>query len=119
MNARAPKPEVRSASALPDEETNHDAEEDHRQTESFRQRAALEDVLRERLYQKDRWGTPHDTKHSAEDWVTILTVWLGKTASELPSYRLHDDPEGRKAFRKRLVQLTAIGLAALEAIGDP
>lgn len=100
---------------LPDEETNRDVETDRRQLASFRQRASLEEVIKEREYQSSRWGAPHDKQHSEEDWITILTVWLGKTASELPSYRLHNDPEGRKAFRKRLVQLTAIGLAALEA----
>ena len=100
---------------LPDEETNHDAEEDRRVVENARQRSILDAVLQEREYQRGRWGTPHDQQHSENDWVTILTVWLGKAASELPSFRMRDDPGGKKAFRKRLVQLTAIGMAALEA----
>jgi hypothetical protein len=117
MEIHPPKLDPNNLGTLPDEETNHDAEEDRRQLENSRQRISLEAVIREREYQRRRWQHS-DQMHTAVDWVTILTVWLGKAASEIPPYRMHNDPEGRKAFRKRLLQLTAIGLAALEATDE-
>ena len=63
-----------------------------------------------------RAGTSNDHLHSPADWVNILTVWLGKLASEAPPYRSLQDPKAMEAFRKRLTQLTAIGLAAREMV---
>jgi len=95
---------------FPDEEPI----QDRRNGDNQRQRQALEAVLVERKYQRERWHNDH--LHSPADWVNILTVWLGKLASEAPPYRSLQDPKAMEAFRKRLTQLTAIGLAAREMV---
>jgi hypothetical protein len=99
---------------LEDEDLEEEALPDRRDPWNDRQRRALDAVLEERRYQKSRW--PNDHLHTPSDWVSILTVWLGKLASEAPPYRGTDDPKALEAFRKRLTQLTAIGLAAREVL---
>jgi hypothetical protein len=86
--------------------------EERREPESARMRAAINEVIYERNYQVERWGTDHDKKHSPQDWATILTVWIGKAASRTPPYAASDNEE----FRKRLVQIAAICVAAMEAL---
>jgi hypothetical protein len=73
------------------------------------QRRVLDDVLRERDYQRGRWGTDHDTLHSKFEWVSIMVTWLGKAASSA----IGGDSNG---FRKRMVQVSAISLAAIESV---
>lgn len=84
-------------------------EEERREETAAQARQVLEDVLKERDYQRGRWDTEHDVLHSHFEWVSILTTWLGKAASSA----LGGD---RAGLRKRLVQVTAIGLAAIEAL---
>ena len=89
---------------------------------SIKMREVLDEILQERSYQEKRWGIEHDTKHTAQDWLVILTVWLGKAASNVHPYAFLDkqpNPEqDRKGYRKRLVQVAAICLAAIEALED-
>jgi len=84
----------------------------------------LDGVLAEREYQRQRWGGPHDLQHTPGEWATILLIWMGKLASEIPPYKDHTDPASRQAYRKRLRQIAAIAMAAEEAAlkssaGDP
>ena len=67
-------------------------------------------MLKERDYQTKKWSLEYDKEHTLQDWSTILTSYNGKVAATTEIYR--DD---RKAFRKRVTQLAAICLAALEA----
>jgi hypothetical protein len=69
----------------------------------------VDDVLQERGYQRGRWSIDEDVLHSDCEWITILTTWLGKAGS---SARGGD----RSTFRKRLVQIAAISMAAIEAL---
>ena len=75
----------------------------------------LDLVLTERDYQRQRWTDEHDKKHTPTEWFAILTVYMGKLASETSPYK-NDTPQSNIAFLKRLTQLTAIGLAAQEAL---
>ena len=75
----------------------------------------LDLVLSERDYQRQRWGDDHDKGHTLAEWLAILTVYMGKIANEVPPYR-ESSPQATAAFLKRLAQLTAIGLAAQEAV---
>ena len=77
-------------------------------------RAVLDRVLEERDYQRTRWMSDKD--HSPRDWTVIMTVWLGKASSNTYPYHYADDPDAVKAFKKRVTQLAAICLAALEAL---
>ena len=93
--------------------------EDRRELDLVVQRAVLDRILKEREYQRSRWGDDHDLGHSKEDWLIILTTYLGKAASDSHPYRSKDDPESLKAVKKRLIQTAAICMAALEALEKP
>lgn len=69
----------------------------------------VDDVLNERGYQRGRWSVEHDVLHSQCEWVTILSTWVGKAAS----VALGGD---KSALRKRLVQVAAICMAAIESL---
>jgi hypothetical protein len=69
----------------------------------------VDDVLKERDYQRGRWSIEDDVLHSDCEWITILAQWLGKAGS---AARGGD----RVALRKRLVQEAAICMAAVEAL---
>lgn len=92
--------------------------EDRRDPGGQKARAALQAVIDEREYQRHRWDTPHDRQHSRAGWLTILNVWMGKTAENVAPYAAADDKESLRGFRKRLTQIAAICLAALEATDD-
>jgi len=93
-----------------------DAEE-RREPESTQMRAAIHEIVHERNYQMARWDTDHDKAHTMQDWAVILTVYLGKASSHAPPYTDQKDPKKDiQAFRKRLVQLAAICVAAIEAL---
>jgi len=74
------------------------------------ERLALDAVVKEHEYQKERWGTSHDQEHTPEEWLNILAVYLGKLGSETVAFQgLGYDPE---KFKKRLTQIAAIALSA-------
>ena len=75
----------------------------------IRTQKVQDDVLKERDYQRGRWSVEHDVLHSHCEWVSILVTWLGKAASSA----IGGDAS---TFRKRLVQVAAISMAAIEAI---
>lgn len=89
-----------------------DARADPRERDAMRR--AIEAMLEERDYQARRWTPEDDQARSPEEWLSILTTWLGKAGNECPAFRPQDD-QSRAAFRKRIVQLGAICLAVLEA----
>ena len=95
---------------------------ERRKPDSAKMREVLEEILQEREYQEKRWGVEHDAKHTFQDWLVILTVWLGKLASTVHPYAFLDKQpnpsQDRKDYRKRLIQVAAICLAAVEAMDD-
>ena len=91
--------------------------EDRREPEFAFMRTAINEIIHERNFQMARWGTDHDKAHTLQDWSVILTVWLGKATSHAPPYTdQRDATKDIQAFRKRLVQLAAICVAAIEAL---
>jgi len=84
------------------------SEHDRRAKE--RLRSVIDQIVEERDYQLRRWDTQRDQHHAPEDWLGIMTVWLGKVASECKPY--NENPN--TAFKKRVAQLAAICAAALE-----
>jgi len=79
------------------------------ESSAIRAQRVLNDVLKERDHQRGRWSIEDDVLHSHCEWTNILTTWLGKACH---SARHGDTP----AFRKRLVQVAAICMAAIEAL---
>lgn len=80
---------------------------------SYEHERALKEILTEREYQKSRWEADHDQSHSTQDWSTIMAAYMGKVARAVPPYAAYDDPRN---FRRRVTQLGAICLAALENV---
>ena len=80
-----------------------------KETSEVRARTVLDDVIKERDYQRKRWSTEHDVLHSHYEWIAIVSTWLGKSASSA----LGGDPIG---LRKRLIQVAAICIAAVETL---
>ena len=80
-------------------------------------RKVLDGVLEERDYQRSRWT--QDKTRTMQDWACILGTWTGKVQSTTynPNGAV-DSPEARQAFKKRVTQLGAICLAALEALEE-
>jgi hypothetical protein len=70
-------------------------------------RRAIDLVLEEHEYQRKLYGAERDSQHTPIEWVTILASWLGKAGIAA----LNGDTVG---YKKRLIQVTAIGLSALE-----
>ena len=77
-------------------------------------KSALSDLIDERKYQEERWSTDHDKGHTREDWLCLLTVYLGKAALECEPYE--HVATNNHAFKRRVQQLGAVCLAALEAL---
>lgn len=67
---------------------------------------AIADALLEREYQDKKWGGPsHDDTETEENWVKYITEYA--------------NAQGRAKdydFRKRLVKVAALALAAIESI---
>lgn len=71
----------------------------------------LAEVGNERLRQQDgeAYRLEHDDAHSVNDWIALVTRYIGRAADEADLYR---NPEG---YRRRLVQAAAIAVAAIES----
>jgi hypothetical protein len=78
-----------------------------------KRREAIDSILAERIYQVHRWEM-EDQKKSPEDWLAVLTVYMGKTAQELPLYQGPNADLGK--IKKRFVQLAAVCMAAIESL---
>lgn len=63
---------------------------------------------RRRQQEAEGWSLEHDDQHSVNGWVTLLTRYLGYAAHEAEQM----DGDG---YRKRLIQVAAITVAAIES----
>ena len=84
---------------------------DHRRDPKHRD--AIQAIIDERKYQKERWGEDH---HTLMDWASLMSVYSGKVVQTVPPFGLKED---LRAFRKRVTQLAAICAAALEQTEVP
>lgn len=85
--------------------------QDKREDDRSGFRAALDEIIKERNYQMLRWTPEYDDGHTNEEWLSILTVYMGKAAQECKAYHGED----MDAFRKRIRQVGAICAAVLES----
>lgn len=81
-----------------------------------RQRAVIDLILTERSYQLQRWTPEEDQSKNPEEWLSILMIYVGKWAMEMPVYQA--ESFSLTMFKKRIRQVTAIGFAILEAIAE-
>jgi hypothetical protein len=67
---------------------------------------AVADILNERTYQDEKWGGPeHDDAETEENWQKYITEYA--------------NAQGRSEsydFRKRMVKVAALALAAIESV---
>jgi len=91
------------------------SEIERRQEDMTAARKAIDHIIEERVYQKQRWTVMDDQQRSPGEWVTILTVYMGKLATETREWKGGPKPE---QFKKRLIQLGAICAAAIEVLDD-
>ena len=78
-------------------------------------RAAIDELIKERNFQMLRWTPEHDGSHTPSEWLSILSVYMGKAAAECKPYK---PAESKAAYRKRVRQVGAICMAILEATED-
>jgi hypothetical protein len=72
--------------------------------------AVVSEVVAERVRQDGKWGGPeHDDQHSTADFVQFIEDWAG-WARAMAGMNSHD-----KA-RRRLIQVAALAVAAVESI---
>lgn len=72
----------------------------------FITRDVLEDVAKERTRQDEKWGgADHDDTHSNHDWVAYIVRHTGRAVMW---------PFDRAAFRKQMVRVAALAVAAVE-----
>ena len=65
----------------------------------------LEEIKAEREYQEKRWGTANDDLNTSNDWITYIVKYVGKG---------YTFPFTAVAFRKSMVQVAALAVAAIE-----
>jgi len=79
-------------------------------------RRAIDEIIKERNHQMLRWTPEHDEGHTPAEWLSILTVYMGKAAMECPPYNMLPNQKQRlESFRKRVRQVGAICAAILES----
>lgn len=77
----------------------------------------LQDIMKERLRQDEKWG---EQNHEPERWLIILGEEYGEAckaaleADTAPNLTLVN--EYTKCYRKEIVQVAAVALAAIESL---
>jgi hypothetical protein len=65
-------------------------------------------IEKERAYQDAKWGTEFDDKNTPNDWVSYISIYLGKAVTM---------PWDREAFRTAILKVVTLGVAILEREG--
>ena len=65
------------------------------------------EIITEREYQDNKWGTAFDDKNTANDWVAYLVCYLGKAVTL---------PWDRAIFRQMVLKVAALCFATLETL---
>lgn len=74
---------------------------------------AVTDVMLERARQDAKWGGPaHDDHHSVAEWVQLIEDYAGWS-------RVMAGMNSQDKARRRLIQVAALAVAAVEAMDRP
>ncbi len=65
----------------------------------------IEDVGDERAHQENRWGVINDDRNTLDDWLTHISKYSA----------LADTTDDPTTVRRRLIQVAAIAVAAVES----
>ncbi len=82
-----------------------------RLTSEDRTDRALSAVYFERMAQRDEWGDEHDVGHAAGDWTRFIVRHLGRAEQAV-------EDGDRKAWRKQMVRVAALAVAAIEGMSE-
>jgi hypothetical protein len=66
----------------------------------------LEDVVNERAHQENRWGVVNDDRNTFEDWRTYMNKYSFRVGHAMPN---------SPTQRRRLIQVAALAVAAIES----
>jgi hypothetical protein len=66
----------------------------------------IDEILKERKYQDEKWGTEFDDKNTLNDWAAYIGRYTGNAISI-------DSPP--KTQRKQLLKVATIAVAAVQA----
>lgn len=77
------------------------------------QEAVFEAIAKERDYQDAKWG---DTDHlnNEYNWAGYIGAYANRSLIGTPG----DDPARKAAFKKDMVKVAALAVAAIEKLGD-
>lgn len=78
--------------------------------ERLARRLLVAEVLSEMERQDKKYGVAHDGKNHPNDWIAVLAGRLGRV------FDASNDAIGTATFRRRLIQLAAVALAAVRAM---
>lgn len=88
------------------------------ESKTSKQLEILNEIHAERVVQDKQWGgSDHDDQHTGSDWLNFISRFNSKAFRELciENGELKDDRvEIHASYRKRLVQIAALALAAIE-----
>lgn len=73
----------------------------------------LRDVADERRRQDEMWG---QSLHKPQEWLGILTEEVGEVARAANTIHWHPSDEARQQYRKELIQVAAVAVAAVQAL---
>ncbi len=61
-------------------------------------------ILNERVRQRTTYTSEHDKKHTREEWIELIITYLH-----------HKDIYGIDTYKKRMIQVAALCVAAIQA----
>lgn len=69
----------------------------------------LEEIRKERVRQDEKWGGPeHDDAHDIEEWIEFIQSYASWAKT---NYKMNSPDK----FRRRMVQVAALAVAAVES----
>lgn len=77
-----------------------------------------DDIERERRKQVRIFGAEeHDDAHTQNDWTSLIVLYLAKAGRDIDRSRPGGDPPfSRATFRRRMIQIAALAIAAAECV---
>ena len=79
-------------------------------------RQAVDQVVSEREYQRNRWDDVNAAR-TPDEWVVILSIYLGKLARESPAYK--GKAYDSQRFQQVLREIGALSICSLEMMVRP
>lgn len=76
----------------------------------------IEEIQKERDYQKQKWGLTFDKDNTPHDWVTFIVKYVTRNSGG--TFGRLQPKEELEIWRKDLVKTATLAIAALEWVDD-